>query len=152
MISRIRNPKHGHARIGKRHPLFNLWGLMKGRCNNPNYVFAHRYSGRGISVCPEWANDYKTFYRWAIENGWQEGLDLDRKDNDGNYEPGNCRFVPHVVNVQNSTVAKLNATQVLAIRNRHADGGIYFKVLAAEFGVSIATIGHIVSRKTWKNL
>lgn len=72
--------------------LYNTWNRMIHRCyddTNPKY---YRYGGRGISVCDEWRNDYDTFYNWAINNGYQLGLSIDRINNDGNYEPSNCRW------------------------------------------------------------
>jgi len=65
---------------------------MKRRCCDPNRNQYERYGGRGIIVCDAWL-DYKTFEKWALENGWQKGLTIDRIDNDGNYEPDNCQFI-----------------------------------------------------------
>ena len=84
--------KHGYCANGDRNPLYNAWSHMKERCYNKNYYQRKYYGGRGIMVCDEWMNP-KTFIGWAIENGWEKGLFLDRINNDGNYEPSNCRFV-----------------------------------------------------------
>lgn len=75
------------------HPLHNVWSGMKKRCYQKNETFYYRYGGRGITVCDEWKNDFKTFYDWAISNDWEQGLQIDRINNDGNYEPDNCRIV-----------------------------------------------------------
>lgn len=72
--------------------LFNIWTSMKNRCYNEN---ASRYSdwgGRGITMCDEWRNDFKAFYDWAISNGYRDDLSIDRINNDGNYEPSNCKW------------------------------------------------------------
>jgi hypothetical protein len=64
---------------------------MWDRCTNPNVVTWPRYGGRGITVCDEWRT-YEPFRAWAVANGYDPALSLDRVDNDGDYEPGNCRW------------------------------------------------------------
>lgn len=85
--------KHGCGRKNRRHPIYRAWGNMKDRCYREGYDGFHNYGGRGIKVCDEWVNDFNAFYNWAIENGWEKGLTLDRfPDVNGNYEPSNCRW------------------------------------------------------------
>lgn len=79
--------KHG----GYKTKIYNTWRGMKSRCNNPNNKKYDRYGGRGITVCDEWYN-FEPFYKWSLANGWQDGLSLDRIENDGNYEPSNCKW------------------------------------------------------------
>lgn len=83
------------------------YGNMKTRCYNPKYSLYEGYGGRGITVCDEWRNDFKAFYDWAIQNGFNENLTLDRKDNDGNYEPSNCRWVDDIVQSNNRRSNKI---------------------------------------------
>ncbi len=64
---------------------------MLQRCENPNDSSYHLYGGRGIKVCDEW-HDYATFKEWALSNGYDESLSIDRIDVNGNYEPANCRY------------------------------------------------------------
>lgn len=82
------NATHGKSKTR----LYHIWQNMKRRClrfTNPNFKY---YGGRGITICTEWKNSFDTFYAWAVSNGYQENLSIDRIDVNGNYCPSNCRF------------------------------------------------------------
>ena len=96
---------HSHKMSGTR--LYNIWSGLKGRCNNPNDPRYDRYGGRGISVCEEWNKSFQSFYDWAISNGYSEDLTIDRIDNDGNYEPANCKWSTNKQQC-NNRVANIN--------------------------------------------
>jgi len=73
-----------------KHPAYSCWAAMKTRCDNPKDAFYKNYGGRGIAYRPEWKK-FSGF--WGdMKEDWRKGLSLDRIDNDGNYEPGNCRW------------------------------------------------------------
>ena len=91
------NFKHGL----KKHKLYSVWNSLKLRCYNKNHYAYSSYGARGIKVCEEWKRDFKCFYDWAIKNGYKEGLSIDRINNDGDYEPSNCRFVDMFVQSNN---------------------------------------------------
>ncbi len=98
---------HGTAEnLAKPHgkTLWRRYCHMKNRCLNPNYHAFHRYGGRGISICPEWVSSFPEFYSWALSSGFRPDLELDRRDNNGNYTPENCRWVTRLENILNREI------------------------------------------------
>ena len=92
----MRNTSHG----GSQSKLYKVWASIKQRCSNSKNKRYKDYGGRGITLCDEW-KDFEPFKEWALENGYREGLQLDRVDNNKGYSPNNCRFVEAKENCRN---------------------------------------------------
>lgn len=114
-LARKCNIKHGLTHHHRR--LYKIWKTMKGRCFNKTDKHYDRYGDRGITVCDQWRNDFQAFYDWAMANGYDENAPygkctLDRIDNNGNYEPSNCRWVDMKVQSNNrSTNRKVKESE-----------------------------------------
>lgn len=76
-----------------KHPLYNLWNSIKGRCCFKSSTSYKHYGEKGIIMCDEWKNSFLSFYEWALSNGWQKGLSIERSVNENGYNPKNCVFI-----------------------------------------------------------
>lgn len=134
MRNRRDNTKHGYAH---NELLYGVWKNMKARCYNPANNRSQFYLGKGIVVCDEWKNDYEAFRKWAYENGYKTGLSIDRINNDGNYEPNNCRWA----------TAKTQANNQSRNRMLTYNGETFtMSEWAEKLNISYGTINHRVQR------
>lgn len=132
-----------------KHPVIQIWWSMKKRVYSTWHKRYKDYGGRGITICDEWKNSYENFYRWALANGWQKGLQIDRIDNDGNYEPSNCRWVTNKENCQNRRTTKANPKMVEEIRTLWSSGKHSQVEIGKMYGIVRPTISSIINRKSW---
>lgn len=121
------------------HNIYDVWRGMHRRCKDTRAVNFDRYGGRGITVCSEWEN-YDVFVEWAMANNWKPGLQIDRIDNSGPYEPANCRFVSPKENSNNRRSTKFytfnGKTQSL-------------KAWAEEYGINYGTLRTRILEFKW---
>ena len=132
-IENHRNSGHGMSRTR----INECWRNINRRCykkNNARYI---NYGARGITVCDEWKNDFMSFYNWAMTNGYSDDLTIDRINNDGNYEPSNCRWATKKQQNNNTTrniyISYKNETKTLA-------------EWAEFFGLTYSTLKHRIER------
>src|SRR3990170_224160 len=137
--------KHGESNTR----LYQTWMDMKYRCSNSKVDNYKYYGGRGITICPEWANDYTKFRDWSLNNGYTEGLQIHR-ENDGNYEPYNCEWVTNTENARHRRGQKIkNIEMANEIRELEKIGNHTRKELAEKYGVSQMQISNIINNKKW---
>ena len=96
-----KNTKHGM----KNTRIYSIWGGMLTRCRNKNHHDYKYYGARGIAVCKEW-NDFKEFYCWSLAHGYSPELTIDRINNNGNYEPSNCKWSTLIEQANNTRRCK----------------------------------------------
>lgn len=138
--------KHG----GWKSPEYLAWMAARGRCRNPRDARYSSYGGRGIRVCERWASSFENF---IADMGPRPSSkhSLDRIDNDGNYEPGNCRWATRSQQMRNHRGVKLLESDIPFIRH-WINKGYSQPEIAAAFGVNRRTISQINTGVKWKGL
>lgn len=111
-----RRPFRRHG--GRETRLYTIWIGMRERCYTPSARNYSRYGGKGVTVCAEWLTEFAAFRDWALANGYQSELSIDRIDPTGNYEPENCRWATAKEQQRNKTnnrhITAFGETKVLS--------------------------------------
>ena len=139
---------HGHAGHYNVSGTYHTWIGMKTRCSNKNHIAYKNYGGRGIKVCDRWKNDFTAFLQDMGER--PEGLTLDRENNDGNYEPGNCKWANSKQQGRNTRRAKLTPLKVQVIKKLLKKPNLLKIEIAELFGVSKSMISRISKGNRWR--
>ena len=141
-----------HHQSGTR--LYRIWANIRQRCLNPNIPDYQYYGAKGIKVCDEWKNSFESFMAWALQNGYADGLTIDRIDSSGDYEPKNCRWITQSENVSRANRersrpwAKLTPSMVRQIRDMA--GRLSQREIARRLGVSPKIVWKVIHRKTYR--
>jgi hypothetical protein len=135
------------------HPLYHVWKGMKARCRDKKHASYKNYGARGVKVCLEWANDFLAFYNWAIANGWEKGLQIDKEIKSAQmklppllYCPETCCFVSQKQNGRNNRNCKLDEQKVKEI----LQSPLTHKELAFKYSVSKSTIQKVKLKVSWQ--
>lgn len=128
--------------------LYTTWINMKSRCYSKKSTYYKYYGGRGIVVCDKWRYNFKDFYNWAMTHKFKKGLTIDRRDNDGGYNPNNCRFVTSIENSRNRRSTKLTIKKVIEIKKK-LKADIIQRKIAAEYFVNPSNISRINTKDAW---
>jgi hypothetical protein len=137
---RIEQCKSRATHGATRSSLHSRWMHIRERCHDPHSKAFKHYGGRGIRVCQEWREDFTSFRDWAMANGYRDDLTIERIDNDGNYEPGNCKWIPLADQGRN----KRN-NHILS----HAGHTTYLSAWARELGINVGTLHSRIVQRGW---
>jgi hypothetical protein len=143
--------KRGNCNGYGGHPLNIVWHGMLYRCYKPEHKQYKNYGARGIFVCDEWRNSFDTFFNWSLNNGWSEGLQIDRINNNDGYCPENCRFVSREINSRNTRKMKNNKSGYTGINLNKANNTYTSIVYADGINVCLGSFNTIEEALTARN-
>ena len=120
---------------------------MKHRCENPDSQVFKYYGARGIKVCDRWLHSFENFLKDMGKR--PKGFQLDRINNNGDYEPSNCRWASRTINIRNGRSTKLSMIDANEIRFLYDSGDYTYRHLGFLYGVTKEMIGCIIRNKNW---
>jgi len=129
-------------------PEYAVWANLRNRCYYKNNNRYHRYGGRGITVCERWLHSFSAFYADMGPKPFK-GAQIDRIDNDGNYEPTNCRWVTCAENRRNAITTKLTEEKVKQIRKLCKVGRMSQRAISLLYGIHESNVSLLINNKTW---
>lgn len=144
---RLDRTRESHGKY--RSPEYKIWTAMKQRCGNRKCSEYRSYGGRGIAVCDRWSDSFSAFIADMGERPGPE-YQIDRIDNDGNYEPENCRWATPAQNSQNQRSNVLTMEKAHNIRALYALKGVSYRDLAINYGVSRGAVQAVLENRAWK--
>mgnify|MGYP006923378127 CR=1 FL=1 len=119
--------------------LYHIWKNMRQRCGNPNKPDYKYYGGRGITIDERW-DDFSSFEKWAVENGYQDTLTIDRIDTNGNYCPENCRWVTMTEQARN-----MSRNRIITYKGEQRCLSEWAEIL----GINVKVLGHRLNAYGW---
>jgi hypothetical protein len=138
--------RHGHCPTKNPSPTYVTYASMLDRCHNQRSSRWAYYGARGVVVCARWRESFAAFLGDMGER--PDGHTLDRLDNAGNYEPGNCRWATPAEQCRNRRSTVLSMEQAQRIRALHSEG-LGYRTIAKSFGVSFGMIRDVVKGRAW---
>jgi len=156
--AKIHRTKHGYNRKGNTHPLYLIYRAMFNRCYNPNSKSYKNYGAVGVTICQEWLDNPVSFIEWALQNGWQKGLEIDKDlkaTGSKIYSPDTCSIISKLENTQLSHLReyaygkakhiKLSPQAVQEILDKYSTNNFSQQDLAQEYNVSRSAIQRILN-------
>ena len=142
----MNNAIHGESKTR----LYRVWCAMKYRCDNKSCCSYKNYGERGISLCDKWKT-YINFRCWALDNGYKEGLSIERLNVNKGYSPENCTWINISKQARNTTKTKLKKEDVLSIRERYKNGETQASI-RKDYNISKWYICKLIKNEYWTDL